>query len=206
MGAVYSAMSEGHKASTGIEQKISTQQDVRAALDVMTMEIAMASFNPLGGGSLWLAPANCAAGTAINKGIQIATPNQIALEMDTNQNGAIDAATELLTYTYDIPNQQITRRTGCAAFLGDVNAPSAAARNVLVINNTLGIPMFRYFDGNGTEIFPTSINTAPIPNIRKIRVTIAVQAAAPDMKGQSRRMVYSSDIIPRNHVVSASLP
>jgi len=171
------------------------------------MELSLASLNPAGGGSLWK-DANCGAGTAANKGIQSATANQIAIEMDLNADGAINSPNELIIYTYDSANQQITRRTGCPLvavqpFLGDVGAPSTTARNVLVINNALGISMFRYFDGNGTEFVP---NANTIPNIRKIRVTIAVQAAAPDVQGQSRRLVYSSDIIPRNHVVPASLP
>ena len=128
--------------------------------------------------------------------------------MDTNQDGFISAPNEVIIYTFQgAPNQQIRRQTTCGGgdqpFLGDVTAPSTTARNVLVINDTLGIPLFRYFDGNDTEFVPTA---ATIPNIRKIRVTIAVQAAAPDMQGQSRRLIYSSDIIPRNHVVSPSLP
>ena len=211
LSAIYVATYEGQKASTGVEQKISEQQDVRAALDIISDDLAMASFNPTGGGSLWIST-NCGAsgsGVAANKGIQVATPNQIAIEMDTNGNGAIDAPTELITYNFDIPNQQITRLTGCGAppaFLGDVTAPSTTARNVKVVNNLLGISMFRYFDGNNTEIFPTSVNTAPIPNIRKIHVTIAVEAAAADIQGQTRRLIYSTDIIPRNHVIQASLP
>jgi len=219
ISALYISMTEGHRASTGIEQKISAQQDVRAALDIIGGEVAMASFNPLMGGSLWVNPTTCQASTAMtNKGIQIAAPNQLAIEMDINESGSIATSgtadpNEVIIYNYDAANQQITRQTGCAgpqAFLGNVGAPSATARNVLVVNTNatlaLAVPMFRYFDGSGTEIFPTVINTAPIPNIRKIRVTIIVQAASSDVQGQKRIMTYSSDIIPRNHVIPASSP
>ncbi len=46
MSAVYLTMISGQKSSTGVERKVAAQQDVRAALDIMAMEIGMASYNP----------------------------------------------------------------------------------------------------------------------------------------------------------------
>lgn len=210
VAAVLMSTRAGQQASTGIEQKISIGQDVRATMDTMSMEIAMASYNPLGTVA-WLGSDCHAAGVALNRGIQVATPTQLTIEMDINESGAVgDVANEIITYNYDSNNQDITKNINCAGalpWLGDVNTLSGTARNVLVTNATTvangvtGVPLFRYFDGNGVELFPNSVNTAPIPNIRKIRITVDVQAAASDAGGQKRQAVYSVDVIPRNHML-----
>jgi hypothetical protein len=71
-----------------------------------------------------------------------------------------------------------------------------------MINNTLGIPAFRYFDGVGNEILAASL-PASIPNIRRIEITLAVETENVDPdSGQRRRMTYSSSVIPRNHAIS----
>ena len=89
--------------------------------------------------------------------------------------------------------------------MGDT-AASGNTRNVRVINGDASIynpviPVFRYFDGDGIEIFPTAANPAPIPNIRRIEITLAVETENPDLNnGQRKRMVYSTSVIVRNHV------
>jgi hypothetical protein len=71
-----------------------------------------------------------------------------------------------------------------------------------VINNTLGIPVFRYFDGLGNPI-AAPVPAASIPNIRRIEITLAVDTAdvAPDTN-QRRSMIYSTSVVPRNHAIS----
>ncbi len=46
MSAIYAVMISGQKSSAGVERKVAAQQDVRAALEIMAMEIGMASYNP----------------------------------------------------------------------------------------------------------------------------------------------------------------
>lgn len=46
MGAVYSAMVIVQRTSANLGRKVVTQQDTRAVLDFMAMEIRMASYNP----------------------------------------------------------------------------------------------------------------------------------------------------------------
>jgi prepilin-type N-terminal cleavage/methylation domain-containing protein len=205
ISAGFVAVMAGHRASTGIEQKISAQQDIRAALDIMETEIGMASYNPgqvVTG--LWLSPTDCAtAGAASNKGIQQATTNgyTISVEMDINGNGSVGDNNDIITYSYDAANQRITRQTNCGvaqSFLGDVSTATTTQRNVLVVNNTLGIPVFRYYDGSNNLL----AMPAGIPNIRRIDITLAVQATVPDVQGQYRSMVYSTSVVPRNHIVS----
>ena len=96
MTAVYLTMISGQKSSTGVERKVAAQQDVRAALDIMAMEIGMASYNPFFSlpGQIWVNPATCR-GVAANpeyKGIQVAGPMGITVEMDIVENGGIKSA------------------------------------------------------------------------------------------------------------------
>ena len=214
LGAVYMATVEGHRASTGIEQKISVQEDVRAALDIMAMEIGMASYNPTWTTSQIWCNSDCgAAGTGIlaNKGIQttagFTSDKAITVEMDTNGLNGIGDPNEIITYVYDVANQQITRRanidqTHCGnatSFIGDTAASTNRKRNVRVINNELGLNIFTYFDSTGTDITANLPNR--IPDIRRIDITLAVVAADPDFQGQTRQMIHSTSVIPRNHAI-----
>jgi len=153
------------------KQKISVQEDVRAALNIMVMEIGMASYNPTRAtNNIWLNPA-CGVGVLAYKGIQTTAgfANNITVEMDRNGLNGISVGdpNEIITYSYDTANQRITRKTNCVGggepFIGDVvGAGTAAAnrqRNVRVINNELGVNIFTYFDGTGTEI--TAANLRP---------------------------------------------
>lgn len=212
LAAIYLAVNSTQRHSSAIERKVTAQQDVRPALELMSMEIGMASYNPTAASNLWVnpAPGNCST-TATNqtyRGIQEATTNSIVVEMDIDGSsgdgdGALDDPNEVIRYTYDTDNQYITRSTSCAgddAFLGDSTANSQR-RTLRVINNTMGIPVFRYFDGNGVEIASTSLPGA-IPNIRRIEIVLAVETEDIDANtGQRRSLIYSTSVIPRNHAI-----
>jgi type IV pilus assembly protein PilW len=207
LGAIYVSMVSGQKSSVAIEGKVVAHQDARAILGVMAMEVAMASFNPNFVQNMWRNPGDCAgiSGNQAYKGIQAATANSITLEMDINETGVIGGGAnpnEIIAYVYDTANQRITRETNCGgatSFLGDV---PANPRSVRVINNTLGIPVFRYFDGVGNEISAGNL-PASIPNIRRIEISLAVETENVDPdSGQRRRMTYSTSVIPRNHAIN----
>jgi YD repeat-containing protein len=123
--------------------------------------------------------------------------------MDIGESSSVgDNPNEVIAYVYDTANQRITRETNCGgatSFLGDV---PANPRSVRVINNTLGIPVFRYFDGVGNEISAGNL-PASIPNIRRIEISLAVETENVDPdSGQRRRMTYSTSVIPRNHAIN----
>ncbi|MEI7674005.1 MAG: hypothetical protein WCK00_18010, partial [Deltaproteobacteria bacterium] len=222
MGAVYMAINSTQRHSSAIERKVAAQQDVKPALDLMAMEIGMASYNPsfTAPGSLWVvAPTTGAVGACVNfgtaayKGMQEVTASSITVEMDicgtgTASDGIVGAVgssggrNEIIRYNYDTVNEYITRSTNCGGaqpFLGDVPANPRAVR---VINNTLNIPLFRYYDGVGTEITSADL-PAGIPNIRRINITLAVETENVDPNtNQRRRLVYSTSVIPRNHAIS----
>lgn len=212
LSAIYVAVQSGQRSSIALEQKVTAQQDVRAALEIMALEIGMASYNPMFQSSMWTA---CPGGVTIlaNRGLQVATANSITIEMDIGggpgdtPSGIIrDGNNETIEYVYDTAAQRITRATNCGNnfdFLGctDANGDgrcdnNQSLRNVRVVNNTLLIPMFRYFDGTGAE-------TANIPDIRRLDITIAIDSDAIDPNtGQRRRMIYSTSVIPRNHAIT----
>ena len=209
LGAIYMAINSAQRHSTSIERKVTAQQDARSALELMAMEIRMASFNPTYATGIWLDPANCAS-VSVNqqyRGIQTATATSIAVEMDIGPNtpsSAIrDAENEIITYTYDNDpaSLRITRSTNCGgaqAFLGDT-AASGRPRTVLVVNGDLNLPVFRYYDNDG-NLIPAANLPAAIPNIRRIEITLAVQTEHIDPNtGQRRNLIYSTSVIPRNH-------
>ena len=210
MGAAYVAMISGQRSSVGIEQKVVAQQDVRASLELMSMEIGMASCNPNFVTGIWVNPAGCNAVSPnqIYRGIQVATPNAITVEMDITdpagmqpEDGVVGAANEIISYVYDAANERITRETSCGGaqpFLGNV---PGNPRSVRVINNTLNIPFLAYFDGLGNPIPAASLPVA-IPNIRRVEITLAVETEDVDPATQQRkRIVYSNSVIPRNHAM-----
>src|ERR1700690_466020 len=107
LGAGYMATTAGHQASTGIEQKISSQQDIRAALGLMATEISMASYNPTDTNGLWVS-STCGAGAPVaNRGIQQATADgsTLTVEMDINENGTVGDPNDVITYVYDVNNE-----------------------------------------------------------------------------------------------------
>jgi prepilin-type N-terminal cleavage/methylation domain-containing protein len=212
--AIYVAVNSSQRTSTGIEGKVVAQQDTRGALDLMAMEIRMASYNPNLTPNIWVNPATCSGASASQtyRGIPAATANSISIEMDLSENSVIGNANEIISYNYDSVNNYITRETNCGGaqpFLGDIAADSNQ-KTVLVVNNAAGVPIFRYYDGTftaagvGTEI-PAASLPGRIPDIRRIEITLVVDTVNNDPNtGGKRRIVYSTTVIPRNHVPTYS--
>jgi len=212
LASVYLAINSTQRHSSSIERKVTAQQDVKPALDIMALEIGMASYNPTFASNLWVIPSGSCSTTSATqtyRGIQEATANSIAVEMDISGssgdgNGALSESNEIIRYDYDTANQRITRATGCGSgqpFLGDTVAGQKTVRVINGGTNGLGIPIFRYYDGAGTEIASTSLPAA-IPNIRRIEIVLAVETENNDVNtGQPRRLIYSTSVIPRNHAI-----
>lgn len=212
LSAIYMAVWSGQRSSTGIDRKITTAQDARAALEVMAMEMRMASYNPLYSSNPWTDLASCNAGDATRRGIQNAASDSIQIQMDLSGSGSCgDAANEIIVYAYDAVNQRITRETwtcagtpasgGAQSFLGGA---AAEVKTVRVVNATdaVSIPLFRYYDSGGADI--TASLPGAISQIRRIEITLAVDSenTDPTLAGsQRRRMIYSTSVVPRNHAI-----
>lgn len=193
----------GLQSSAGIQMTASTQEDSRLAMQIMTAEVGMASYNPLfrTDPGFWVNNA-CASGDQSYRGIPEATANSITVTMVTANGDWIgDDPNEVIRYVYDVGNQRITRETNCGgaqSFLGDT-VVSGNPREVRVVNGALGLPVFRYFNGQGVELINMP---ADIPNIRRVEITLAVESEQVDQTTGSRRQaIYSTSALVRNHVV-----
>jgi len=209
LAAVMTAVWSGQRSSVGIERKVTTNQDSRAALEIMATEIRMASFNPLSTVNLWRVPGDCSvSGTQNWKGIQEATATAITIEMDLEPDGTCgNAVGEIIRYEYDAANLRLNREAiTCAAgvrsplapisFLGPVPG-HPEVRSVEVANGAL--PVFRYFDGAGVQIDYANLPN-DIPRIRRIEIALLVNSADVDPNtGQKAQMAYSTSVVPRNH-------
>jgi prepilin-type N-terminal cleavage/methylation domain-containing protein len=210
IAAIYAVVNVGQRSSVNVERKVAAHQDARACLELMELEIQMASYNPTYATGIWRDPGNCAnaSGNQGYRGIQTATDSSIAVEADIggssgDGDGVVGgSANEIITYVYDPANQYVTRSTNCGGnqpFLGDTPA-SGRPRSTRVIN-TAAVPVFRYFDAQGTEITTAGL-PAGIPNIARIDITLWVETEDVDTNsGQRRRTIYSTSVIPRNHVI-----
>lgn len=223
MLAAYGTMTSGQKSSAGVERKLAAQQDARAALEIMAVEIQMASYNPLLVPGIWRDPyrrfgnEECRnEGHQELKGIQEATAYSIIVEMDIGESGGIhDNHNEIIQYVYDAANQYITRTVSCGGadpFLGDKPDKARSLRVVndidgnIAFTDNIDIPVFRYFDATGNLLpFSTEgkLSGDNIKRIRRIDITFAVETEQPDPSTrQRRRMIYSTSVIPRNHAIN----
>lgn len=204
IAVIYAAVNMGQRSTVNVERKVAAHQDARAALGLMVLEIQMASFNPTVAPNIWVAPGNCTPGSGNQsyRGIQAATDSSITVESDIIENGVIGNPNEVITYAYDSTNKYITRLTGCSGgsnqpFLGAMPGDPRAVRVI----NTAAVPVFQYFDAQGTSIAVSGL-PAGIPNIARIDITLWVETEDKDPNsGQRRPMVYSTSVIPRNHVI-----
>jgi type II secretory pathway pseudopilin PulG len=216
--AIYAAINMAQKSTTGIDRKVVAQQDARVALELMATEIRMASYDASLSSGIWVNPDTCVAGTPTARGIRGATPDTLTLEMDINDSGVVgDAPNEIIRYGYlsGSDDLRITRGTvrcqatgpttgGAQPFLG-APAGGTDARTVRVINQTLNVPLFRYYNGAGTEIFPTAGDQTAVPNIRRIDITLAVETEDVDPASQQRRrIVYGTSVVTKNHGINVN--
>ncbi len=225
LAAVWTAVWSGQRSSTGIERKVTTNQDARATLDMMGMEIRMASYNPTldSSSTFWPNPSDCSAGILAYKGIPVATDSAITVMMNLDGADASAGAGgkicgnnegEIVIYNYDKTNKRITRetitclsgtRTSTSNGPQTILGPIAGVQTVRVINKNddLGsdTPMFRYYKADGTLLSP--MTAAKIPDIRRIEIVLLVESEDIDPStGQRRQMAYSTSVTPRNHGIN----
>ncbi len=215
MAAVYGVINTAQRSSAGTERRVIAQQDARVALELMAMEIRMASLNPTSEADIWVDPDNCntTSGNQQARGIQKATANSLVIEMDISDpaDGEFNDNNEIIRYEYNAANKYITRSTNCGddvPLLGAENA-KRDTKTVLVVNgdDDVKIPLFRYYDGEGEELgepkdtpLQAVVSDDKLNDIRLIEVTLVVDMQHPDIgTDKRRRVIYSTSVIPRNH-------
>lgn len=176
LGATYGVFILHSKTFGNQEQIAEMQQNARAAMDIMTREIRMAGYDPLGSAGAGIVSA---ASDSINFTLDItSTSGPDAPDGDT------DDPNENITYSlYTVDGIQKLGRKSTA---GAVNQPVAEHIQSLA---------FQYWDANGNT-------TATVANIRRIRVTITGKTAKPDPdyspNSGYRTYTLTSVITPRN--------
>ncbi len=204
MFAIYSVSDMAQRSSVSISQKVVTQQDARAVLDLMAMEIRMASYNPTVA-NIWntiptstcasIAPYNVAP-NSIYKGIQVAKANTILIAMDIG--GPLVSAGPPPVYTYgtigDFPNEYIlysyngvdtiTRNVSCG---GNQAILGGAGSSTTVVNNATN-PVVNLFTYWGPDIDnPPDANH----NLADIDITQKVIADPVKWIPQIRRIIIT---------------
>jgi type II secretory pathway pseudopilin PulG len=222
LGAAYVAMNAGQQSSAGVERKVAAQQDVRAAMQIMGLDLSMASYNPHYAPDIWHdlpgfgSVVECtASGDQTFKGIREATPTAITVEMDIGESNLVgDDQGEIIRYNYNHEgdNRFITRETANCdnpriatavfPFLGDNAALTRPWRTVRVVNwdpdsgvvNGLGQPaIFRYWDArNPAGELYPHINPNQIPQVRRIDITLAVDTDEVDPTTKARKRMIYS--------------
>jgi prepilin-type N-terminal cleavage/methylation domain-containing protein len=196
MTAIYAAINTAQVSTSKIERRVTTQQDARSAMEIMAMEIGMASYNPTLNNTMWTPNQDYL-------GIQVAGANSITVEMDIDESSTIgNVENEIITYNYDSTNKYITRSTNngtAQPFIGSSNTDTKTVRVMNVDPEGPTLPVFKYYDGEGIEI--TAPVTANIRNIRRVDITLAVDPAVSDPGGRRQKLIYSTSVIPRNHII-----
>lgn len=204
MAAVYSVMNTGQKSSASIARKVLTQQDARAVMDLMVLEIRMASYNPQLKASIWTGNPSMSSGlctdytfVAARKGLQIAQENQILVAMDLNADETIGppGESEYIRYTYE--DSQIKRRVGCG---NNETILGGAGSGTRVINDA-GTPLFQYFTATGTTPMSGTLTDSQIDSIRRIRITLVTEVEEQGKAFRVSQKAYTTDILVRNHAL-----
>ena len=215
MAAVYGGMNMAQHSSSSIDRKTLTQQDTRAVLNLMAMEIRMASFTRRNNNAVWTTipsaastPActqmGLATPVAVRKGIQLAGANEILIAMDLNADNIIGPPSSNEYIYYKLEEQRITRNVTCG---GNQTILGGAGSSTLVVN-TVATPLFTYFDEDGQDISaavgsaPGSTSDTNIPLIRSIRITIVASVEKQGSQFGVKPITYTTDVLVKNHVLS----
>ena len=177
LGAMYGVFTMHNKIFGTQEQIAEMQQTARTAMDMMTREIRMAGYDPLG---------------SAGAGVVSAASNAINFTLDITDNagtGSSDGDTgdsnENITYSLYTPVDGIQK-------LG--RKSTASATNEPVAEHVQSLA-FQYRDASGTI-------TTVAANVRRIQVALTVRTARPDPdyapNSGYRTYTLTSIITPRN--------
>lgn len=150
-GGFYSIFTIHNKTFSKQELIVEMQQNVRAAMDMMSREIRMAGYDP------------CSVNSDSNNdnhffGVTV-NSSWLQINADLDGNGSIDASSqENIVYAFDAAKRKITRNIGAGA--------QSFAENIDSFT-------FVYLDGSGNV-------TAVSASVCQIRITITGRTAKPD--------------------------
>ena len=173
VGAVYAVHLNQVKRQIVQEDVLAMQQTARAALDMMTREIRMAGYDPMG----------------VNRDADSSNdfyglgyhPTELLVRADLNGNGLLTDSKESIVYLYDDSTSTLRRKVG-----GGGRQP--VAEHIEAVT-------FSYRDASGHS-------TTHAPSIRAVDVQVTARSAHPDSHYPEnegyRTLTLRSRIVPRN--------
>ena len=158
---LYSTYLVQQRSYTAQEAVVEMQQNIRAAMMLMSRDIRMAGYDPKATG---------------NFKITTASPNRLGFTIDLNENGSVDGD-ETITYGFSTANDSNADGIADAgsAPLGKCTVFPIAPPGFQPIAENIQAIEFQYLDGSG------AVTTVPA-NIRAVRVSILARASRPDRK------------------------
>ena len=159
IAAIYAAVVIGQRSTVNIERKVVADQDARAALELMALEIQMASFNPNYATGVWRNPANLQRGhpaIRITGGSRRRPPLPSPSRRTSTKAGCWRGSQRdhhLHLRSRRTSTSPVRRTAAAPSLFWETTVASGRPRSVRVIN-TAAVPVFRYFNAQGTEIAP----------------------------------------------------
>lgn len=166
---IFAAYTTQQKTYLNQNQVVEMQQNIRAAMHIMTNDIRMAGYDPLG---------------TANAGITIATESQLRISMDLTDDGDVADAGEDIKYGFSDANDSNDDGVPDAgrAPLGRVSGPVSqdVAENVNRVE-------FYYTLKDGSK----SLTPLNVKKISAVQVTLLLQAGQAD-KDLTNNTIYNS--------------
>jgi len=153
-------------------RQLDLQTSTRAIVELFAREVRRAGLDP-----------GCTKKFAM---LADGSATQVRVQEDLNSNGALDPASEDITYRI-VESRQLERVTG-------------ATTDILLSNVDLSGSRLRYFDGGGVELLPApSLSAAQRAAVRRVRIEIAASgAAASPMRSMPLVAYAATDVELRN--------
>jgi type II secretory pathway component PulJ len=170
-----------------------SQTVTRTVVDLMGRELRMASYDPLDTALADYPGPTC---PGVDQGIVIARPQFIQMQQDLNGSGAIDAASEDVTYL--LSGNQIRR----------VDNGVGGSTATLVENVPAGGFVIRYFDDQNPPVeivpagSPAQLTAAQRACVQKVQIEIHAQIDNPHPSQPDLDSVVRSGIAIRNRSIA----
>lgn len=152
-------------------QVVQMQENARAGIQIMTMELRMAGYDPSG---------------STNAGIVTADSDSINFTVDFNGDGDFDDSSENVTYALDTTDNQLTRK-------------GTATANAYALSEDIEGLSFTYYDGSNNTLTTPVANVANIRRITievRARTHNPDRTYTPNSGYRTRTL--TTDVRPRN--------
>lgn len=177
--SVYEAFTVHNRHFKTQELKATTMQNARVGLDFIVRELRMAGYNPAD--TLNSCTGTNTATSTPCVGITSIAADSISFTADLNGNGN-------LTADDTNPDENITYNIYSSGGVMYLGRTCNGTQQPVVMN--ISALAFNYYDGSNQD-------TTNLALIRKLRVSITAQTAAPVLNNAYQTITLSSDIVPK---------